>query len=197
MKRRVLFLGSIPPLRDQPVVVALWATRRARVKHISAALSTGKRLQQVPLANVKYTSARLGLSITILMACFAHPTSAVTLQTVLQTTLEKNPAIQEAKSGLEQAAGQRLVLRSIVWPNVELGVPAGIQGELVVGEDIGAFLRLREVIENDHRHLGQANASGGEQASVSGQDSGSGVDQNRVGEAKFANTAGDLLDLLF
>jgi len=33
---------------------------------------------------------------------------AVTLERVLQTTLEKNPAIQEAKAGLEQAAGQRL-----------------------------------------------------------------------------------------
>src|SRR5207253_3169701 len=61
-------------------------------------------------------------------------TSAVTLQTVLQTTLEKNPTIQEVKSGLEQAAGQRLVLRSIVWPNVELGVPAGIQGGHRAGE---------------------------------------------------------------
>src|SRR5262249_589107 len=45
----------------------------------------------------------------------------------LRTTLEKNPAIQEAKAGLERAAGQRLVFRSIVWPQVELGVPAGIQ----------------------------------------------------------------------
>jgi outer membrane protein TolC len=134
MKRRVLFLGSIPPLRDQPVVVALWATRRARVKHISAALPIGKRLQQMQRPNVKYTSTRLRLSITILMACFAHPTSAVTLQTVLQTTLEKNPAIQEAKSGLEQAAGQRLVFRSVVWPGVELGVPAGVQGGHRAGE---------------------------------------------------------------
>ena len=134
MKQRFLSLGSILPLRDQPVVVALWATRRARVKHISAALPTGKRLQQMQRANVKYTSARLRLFITILTACLAHPAGGVTLETVLQTTLEKNPAIQEAKSGLEQAAGQRLVLRSIVWPTVELGVPAGIQGGHRAGE---------------------------------------------------------------
>jgi outer membrane protein TolC len=57
----------------------------------------------------------------------AHRTDAITLETVLRTTLEKNPAIQEAKAGLEQAAGQRLVFRSIVWPQVELGVPAGLQ----------------------------------------------------------------------
>jgi hypothetical protein len=39
------------------------------------------------------------------VACFTSPAYAVTLETVLQTTLERNPAIQEAKSGLQQAAG--------------------------------------------------------------------------------------------
>jgi outer membrane protein TolC len=74
------------------------------------------------------------LFLPILMASLAHPASAVTLETVLQTTLEKNPAIQEAKSGLEQATGQRLVFRSVVWPQVELGVPAGLQAGHRAGE---------------------------------------------------------------
>ena len=43
----------------------------------------------------------------ILIACFVYPVGAVTLETVLQTSLERNPDIQEAKSGLEQAAGKR------------------------------------------------------------------------------------------
>jgi outer membrane protein TolC len=59
--------------------------------------------------------------------CFAYPTKAVTLQEVFRTTLERNPEILEAKAGLEQAAGQRLVFRSIVWPDFEVGVPAGVQ----------------------------------------------------------------------
>jgi outer membrane protein TolC len=63
----------------------------------------------------------------ILIACFVYPTGAVTLETVLQTSLERNPDIQEAKSGLEQAAGKRLVFRSVAWPDAELGVPAGVQ----------------------------------------------------------------------
>jgi outer membrane protein TolC len=67
------------------------------------------------------------LLIAIPIVCFAHTSNAVTLERVLQITLEKNPAIQEAKSGLERAAGQRLVFRSIAWPDVELGVPAGLQ----------------------------------------------------------------------
>jgi len=70
----------------------------------------------------------------ILVACFAHPTRAVTLETTLQTALERNPAIQEAKSDLEKAAGQRLVFRSVAWPDAELGVPAGVQAGHRAGE---------------------------------------------------------------
>jgi outer membrane protein TolC len=63
-------------------------------------------------------------------ACYLsilHGASAVTLEDVLRTTLDKNPAIQEARAGLERAAGQRLVFRSGIWPHIELGVPAGLQ----------------------------------------------------------------------
>jgi len=59
---------------------------------------------------------------------------AVTLEQVLQTTLEKNPTIQQAKAGVEEAAGQRLVLRSIMWPDVRIGIPAGVQGGERAGE---------------------------------------------------------------
>ncbi len=72
--------------------------------------------------------------VLILAACYVQTSDAVTLENVLQTTLEKNPAIQEAKSGVEQAAGRRLVLRSIVWPNVTIAVPAGVQGGHRAGE---------------------------------------------------------------
>jgi outer membrane protein TolC len=58
----------------------------------------------------------------------------VTLENALQTTLEKNPAIQQAKANLEQAAGQRLVIRSIMWPDAKLRVPAGVQGGHRAGE---------------------------------------------------------------
>src|SRR5437870_5473125 len=119
MKRRFLFL------ENQSVAVAVWAMRHADVKHIGAALPTGKRLQR---------SARIHFFIVILIACFAQPTGAITLERVLQTTLEKNPAIQEAKSGLEQAAGRRLVFRSVVWPHAELGAPAGVQAGHRAGE---------------------------------------------------------------
>jgi outer membrane protein TolC len=75
-----------------------------------------------------------GRSAAVAIACFASPASAITLETVLQTTLERNPDIQEAKSGLEQAAGKRLVFRSVAWPDAELGVPAGVQMGQRAGE---------------------------------------------------------------
>jgi outer membrane protein len=85
--------------------------------------STGRR----HLAGVKVFAIILIVSLT-------HATRAVTLQAVQQTALERNPAIQEAKSGLEQAAGQRLVFRSVVWPDAELSLPAGVQGGHRSGE---------------------------------------------------------------
>jgi outer membrane protein TolC len=84
---------------------------------------------------VERFSSRAAVLISILVASYVHTARAVTLQTVLQTTLERNPAIQEAKSGLEQAGGQRLVFRSVAWPNAELGVPAGVQAGHRSGED--------------------------------------------------------------
>jgi outer membrane protein TolC len=60
---------------------------------------------------------------------------AVTLPEVLSTTLEKNPAIQEAKAGLEQAAGQRLVFRSVILPDFRVGIPAGVQAGHRAGEN--------------------------------------------------------------
>src|SRR5881396_2809793 len=58
----------------------------------------------------------------------------ITTESVLQTTLERNPAIQETKAGVEQATGRRLIFRSVVWPHAEVGVPAGVQAGHRSGE---------------------------------------------------------------
>src|SRR5436190_1653360 len=105
-------------LRDQSVADPLLARRSLREDGISRPVPMGKRLQ--PAASVH-------IFVLILIASFAYPTSAVTLQEVLRTTLDNNPTILEAKAGLEQAAGQRLVFRSVVWPDFDVGVPAGVQ----------------------------------------------------------------------
>src|SRR5215470_1290136 len=103
-----------------------WATRRERVKRTGGTPPTGKRLQPAAIVHI------LAL---ILIASFAYPVSAVTLQEVLRTTLDNNPAILEAKAGLEQAAGKRLVFRSIVLPDFDVSVPAGLQYGHRAGEN--------------------------------------------------------------
>lgn len=70
----------------------------------------------------------------VLMVFFASTAHAVTLDDVLKTTLEENPAIQEAKAGLEEAAGKRLVFRSVILPDFRVGVPAGVQAGHRSGE---------------------------------------------------------------
>src|SRR5213082_4277746 len=83
---------------------------------------------------------KLKFAAAIWLFCFAtaNPSfgrSTMTLDGVLNATLEKNPAIQQAKANLERAAGRRLVLRSIVWPNLKLNLPAGVQGGHRAGEN--------------------------------------------------------------
>jgi outer membrane protein len=73
--------------------------------------------------------------IAISATCLMGSARAVTLPEVLSTTLEKNPAIQGAKAGLEQAAGKRLVFRSIILPGFRVGVPAGVQAGHRAGEN--------------------------------------------------------------
>jgi hypothetical protein len=48
---------------------------------------------------------------------------AITLETAMARTLEKNPAILEAKLELEQAVGRRLVLHAVTWPDARVQIP--------------------------------------------------------------------------
>jgi outer membrane protein len=60
--------------------------------------------------------------------------AAVTLDTVLRTTAEKNPEIQKAKLELEQAYGRRLVLHAVAYPDALIGIAGGAQGGYREGE---------------------------------------------------------------
>src|SRR4051812_7070272 len=126
MKKQFLFLGSTG---CQPVAFGRWANAMQRKHGCWRKLfaASCRELQASGLCSPESSSRCLRLIATILIVCLACPTSAVTLPEVLRTTLEKNPAILQAKAGLEQAAGQRLVFRSIVWPDFDVNVPAGLQ----------------------------------------------------------------------
>jgi len=73
------------------------------------------------------------LAAALLALCAAN-VNAISLDAALATTLEKNPAIAEAKIALELAAGRRLVLRSIGLPDVRIQGLAGAQGGQRAGQ---------------------------------------------------------------
>ena len=73
--------------------------------------------------------------ITIALMVFASISDGITLDEAMHQTLAKNPTIQAAKTKLEEAAGQRLVLRSIMWPGAKSVVPGGVQGGDRAGEE--------------------------------------------------------------
>lgn len=74
------------------------------------------------------------LLICAIASC-ASAAHAITLEAALARTLDHNPAILAERLGVEQASGQRLVLRSIMWPDARLNVVAGDQGGQRAGQD--------------------------------------------------------------
>ena len=79
-------------------------------------------------------SLRIVISIALAIAC-TSASAGITLQTAMQTTVDKNPEIQKAKSRLEQAAGRRLIFRAVALPDGLIGVTAGDQGGHRAGVD--------------------------------------------------------------
>src|SRR6266446_1584736 len=133
MKSRFLFLGSTgrrPVVRDSLPRIGFASSSVHEL--LKCVRHSGRMRQAGSLCSPERNA--LKLLFLILIVWRVPTTDAITLESALQTTLEKNPAIQQAKTNLEQAAGQRLVLRSIMWPDAKLRVPAGVQGGHRAGE---------------------------------------------------------------
>lgn len=71
----------------------------------------------------------------ILLFAWSAPTEAMTLEALMQKTVEENPDVQQARLNLEKASGRRLVLRSVGLPDAAIGVVAGDQGGHRSGEN--------------------------------------------------------------
>ena len=74
-------------------------------------------------------------------------------------------------------------------------VPTGVERQTVVGNDVRALLRRRQVRQLDHRHVGQAQLACGRQTSVARDDTLDRIHQDRRGPAELGNAGGDLGDL--
>jgi len=75
------------------------------------------------------------IALIAILLCGAQPLHGITLEAALARTLEKNPAIQQAKLELEAASGRRLVLRATGLPDAIVNTPAGLQGGHRSGEN--------------------------------------------------------------
>jgi outer membrane protein TolC len=72
---------------------------------------------------------RLRFAITISAAAIGFSSSqALTLDAALAKTLKNNPRILQARAGLEAAAGERVLLRSVAYPKGLVGSVAGVEG---------------------------------------------------------------------
>lgn len=68
------------------------------------------------------------------VACCLSRAEALTLDAALGRTLDHNPKIAAERLALEQASGRRLVLRSIMWPDLRVNVVGGDQGGQRAGQ---------------------------------------------------------------
>ena len=77
----------------------------------------------------------------------------------------------------------------------QLAVPAGVQRQLVVGDDLGSLLRFAQAGKLDHRHLAHPELAGRQHPAVAGDDAVLAIDQDRVGPAELADGGRDLRHL--
>ena len=78
----------------------------------------------------------------------------------------------------------------------KLLVPAGLLGELVVGQDVGALIGLAQMRQPAGGHRVDAEELGGFHAAMAGDDLLVIVDQDRIAEAELLDALRDLPDLL-
>ena len=77
---------------------------------------------------------RLRIILSLLLLSWVATMHGITLDGLLQKTIDKNPEIQKARLDLEQAFGRRLVFRAVALPEATIGITAGAQGGHRAGE---------------------------------------------------------------
>lgn len=99
----------------------------------------------------------------------------------------------------KRKAGQRYIETDVderlQLDGKRLGVPPSVLGELVVGEHIGTPLVGTQVRQFQRRDFQKAQALGGQDTAVAGDDLAVVTDEDRIGETEPLDAVGDLLDL--
>ena len=102
--------------------------------------------------------------------------------------------LEFAEAGQPEVDAQALQLAQL--ERQQLLVPAGIQRQLVVGDDVGSPLRLGPAGRDHHRDLGEPQPLGRQHAPVAGDDRSGLVDQDRHRPSPLPDRGRDLGDLL-
>jgi outer membrane protein TolC len=87
------------------------------------------------LFNIGRGTARSTFALAVAMASLSlNAATGLTLDVLMQRTIDTNPEIQRARIDLERAAGQRLIFHSVALPDASIGVVGGIEGGHRSGE---------------------------------------------------------------
>ena len=78
----------------------------------------------------------------------------------------------------------------------DLAIPAGLLGELVVGEDVGALLSIAEMLKTQARYGSQTELLRGFHAAVASDDGPGPVDEDRIVKSESLDARRDLGNLL-
>ena len=110
------------------------------------------------------------------------------------------PALEQVSQFLLVKAGEgdvkSLALQRFDFHPEEFFIPACVHRHAIIGENVGFFLRLGQVIHKDTGHLGDAFLLGGKQTTVTGDDAIVTVDDDRIDKAEFPQRRAQLHDLL-
>ena len=77
----------------------------------------------------------------------------------------------------------------------QVAVPTGILGELVVGENVAALLRLGHIVDANGRDLSEAKQHRGLEPAMARNDDAVAIDEDRVGPAECPDRSRDLAEL--
>ena len=116
-----------------------------------------------------------------------------TIRITVAGFVEREVDLGETEAGDRHIETQ--VDQALEFDREDLAVPASIQRELVVGEDIGPSFGLGQMRERDRRHRLHAEQASRLDPTMAGNDLAFVRHQHRVREAEAFDAVGDLSDL--
>jgi hypothetical protein len=91
---------------------------------------------------------------------------------------------------------EAFVCKSLQLLTEQFVIPAGIESQPIVGQDVRALLRIGKMAQYNDWHLLQLEVACGQQPSMAGDDASLRVNQDWICKSKFGNAVRNLPDLM-